>query len=522
MSKVITAEQAANLIKDGDVVSINGFVTFGFAEEIAVALERRFLSTGFPRNLTIMCAAGPGDKDPNGRGMSHFGYENLVKRIIVGHVGLAPRLANLVGENKVEGYNLPQGVICDLYRATAAKRPGVITKVGLRTFVDPRLNGARWNESAKDELVKLIDLEGEEYLFYKSFPIHVGLIRATTADERGNLSMEKEPFYMETLSIAQAVRNSGGIVIAQVERLAKAGSLHPKQVKVPGILVDGIVLTQNSENIRMSCAVPDHPGWSGDIKVPVEGLDPLPLDVRKILARRAAMELCPKAVVNLGFGVPDAIGMVLMEEGLFDQVTLTVEGGAVGGIPARGLALGASVNAEAYIDQPYMFDFYDGGGLSHTFVGMAQVDKQGNVNVSKFGKTAMGAGGFINLTQNAGKVVFCGTLTTGGLKLNIGQGKLEIVQEGRQLKFMDQVEQVTFSGSLAQLGTRPIKYVTERCVFELTNEGMVLTEIAPGIELERDIFNQMGFKPIVARNLKQMDPSIFTDQKMKLSTRWCL
>lgn len=522
MNKLMTAEQAANLVKGGDVVAINGFVTFGFAEEVAVALKERFLSTGTPRDITIMCAAGPGDKNPDGKGMSHFGYEGFVKRIIVGHVGLAPRLANLVGENKVEGYNLPQGVICDLYRAIAAKRPGVITKVGLRTFVDPRLDGARWNERAKDALVKLIELDGEEYLFFKSFPINVGLIRATTADERGNLTMEKEAFYLETLSIAQAVKNSGGIVIAQVERLAKTGSLHPKHVKVPGILVDAVVIAKDKANTSMSCAVEDNPGWTGDIKVPVASISPLPLDVRKVIARRAAMELAPNAVVNLGFGVPDAIGVILMEEGLFEQVTLTVEGGAIGGIPARGLALGAAVNAEAFIDQPYMFDFYDGGGLTHTFVGMAQVDEAGNVNVSKFGKTAMGAGGFINLTQNARKVVFCGTLTTGGLEVSIGDGKLNILKEGRHTKFLEKVEQITFSGDLARMGSRPIKYITERAVFELQKEGLVLTEIAPGVDLERDILGQMAFRPIVSNNLKEMDASIFRAEKMDLASKWNL
>ena len=521
-NKVITAKQAAGLIKDDDLVAVSGFVSFGYPEEVVIALKERFLSTGHPSNLGIMCSAGPGDKDkdPEGRGNSHFGYEGFVRKLIVGHVGLAPKLANMVGENKIEGYNLPQGVICDLYRTIAAKRPGVVTRVGLNTFVDPRQQGARWNEISQDTMVQLININGEDLLFYKSFPINVAIIRATTADERGNLTTEREAMHLELLSMAMATHNSGGLVIAQVDRLAQANSLHPKQVRVPGILVDAIVVAESEKNKRISCAVQEHPGWNGDIKISVGTEKPLALSPTKIIARRAALELYPEAVINLGFGIPADIAMVLMEEDCYADVTMTVEAGTIGGIPFGGLGLGSAINAECYIDQPYMFDFYDGGGLTHTFVGFAQVDGEGNVNVSKFGKTAMGAGGFIDLTQNAKKVVFCGQMNAGGCETTIKDGKMSVSQEGRAKKFLAQVEQITFNGGVAATNGQPVVFITERCVFELTGDGLVLTEIAPGLDLERDVLAQMSFTPIISKDLKLMDESLFREPTMGLKERW--
>lgn len=521
-NKVMSAEEAAKLVKDNDLVAVSGFVSFCYPEEVVIALKERFSKTGHPRNLGVMCSAGPGDKDkdPNGRGNSHFGYEGFVRKLIVGHVGLAPKLANMVGENKVEGYNLPQGVICDLYRTIAAKRPGVLTRVGLNTFVDPRQNGACWNELSKDEMVQLVNINGEELLFFKYFPINVAIIRATTSDEKGNLTTEREPMHLELLSMAMAAHNSGGIVIAQVDRLAKANSLHPKQVRVPGILVDAIVVAQDEKNRRMSCALAEHPGWTGDIKVPLGTVEPLPLLGTKVIARRAALELYPDSVVNLGFGIPSDIAMVLMEEDCYDQVTMTVEAGTIGGVPFGGLGLGAAINAECYVDQPYMFDFYDGGGLTHTFVGFAQVDKEGNVNVSKFSQIAMGAGGFIDLTQNAQNVVFCGQITAAGAEVEVKEGQIKVIKEGRAKKFIDQVEQITFSGKLAAEKGQPVIFVTERCVFKLTEKGLLLTEIAPGIDLEKDILSQMEFTPEISPNLKLIDSKIFQEMPMGLKEKW--
>ncbi|GAB6172110.1 acyl CoA:acetate/3-ketoacid CoA transferase [Paradesulfitobacterium aromaticivorans] len=521
-NKVITAEQAAELVKDNDLVAVSGFVSFCYPEEVVIALKQRFLKTGNPKNLGIMCSAGPGDRDdgPEARGNSHFGYEGFVRKLIVGHVGLAPRVANMVGENKVEGYNLPQGVICDLYRAIAAKRPGVVTRVGLNTFVDPRQQGARWNSISKDEMVQLIKINNEELLFFKYFPINVAIIRATTADEKGNLTTEREPMHLELLAMAMAAHNSNGIVIAQVDRLVKAGSLNPKQVRVPGILVDAIVVVQDEKNLRMSCALPEQPGWSGDIKVPINTVKPLPLNAKKIIARRAALELYPDAIVNLGVGIPADMAMVLLEEGCNDFLTMTVESGTIGGVPYGGLGLGAAINADSYIDQPYMFDFYDGGGLTHTFVGFAQVDCQGNVNVSKFGKTAMGAGGFIDLTQNAKKVVFCGQMNAGSSEIEINNGQMCIKKDGTKQKFMDQIEQITFNAKLAVQKGQPVIFVTERCVFELTEEGLVVTEIAPGVDLEKDILAQMNFVPVISKDLKLMDSALFKPEPMGLKARW--
>ena len=513
MGKIMTAKEASMLVKDGATLAVGGFIGCNHPEELTTALEERFVETGSPKNLTLVYAAGQGDgKD---KGLNHLGHEGLLKRIIGGHWGLTPKLQKLAVENKVEAYNLPQGVITHLFRDIAAGKPGTITHVGLDTFVDPRLDGGKINSKATEDVVKLIELEGNEFLYYKAFPIDVAFIRATYCDPEGNACMSREAVTLECLSIAQAVRASGGIVILQVESIVEAGSLDPRLVKVPGIYVDAIVVSE-PENHMQTFAEQYNPAYCGNIRVPVDSIKPMELGVRKIISRRAAMELKSNAVVNLGIGMPEGISNVANEEGV-KGLKLTVESGPIGGVPAAGMSFGASANADAIIDQPYQFDFYDGGGLDIAFLGLAQCDVEGNINVSKFGIKVAGCGGFINITQNAKKVIFCGTFTAGKSDIRVEDGKLNIVQDGNTHKFLKQVEQVTFSGRYAKRVKRDVLYVTERAVFKLTEDGLMLIEIAPGVDLHKDILAHMDFTPMISANLRLMDERIFMEEKMGLS-----
>jgi propionate CoA-transferase len=502
--KFVGAADAVRLIRDGDTVASGGFVGIGFAENLAVALEQRFLDTASPRDLTLVYAAGQGDGGE--RGLNHLGHEGLVAKVIGGHWGLVPKLQRLAVDGLIEAWNLPQGVITHLFRDIAAGKPGHLSKVGLGTFVDPRHGGGRLNACSHEERVRLLPIDGEEYLFYKAFPIDVALIRATTADPDGNLTMEREALTLEALSIAMAAHNSGGIVIAQVERLADSHSLHPRQVKVPGVLVDCVVLAEKAEYHPQTFAEPYSPAFSAELRVPAASIAPMPMGPRKLIARRAALELRPNAVVNLGIGMPEGVAAVAAEEKIIDLITLTTEPGVIGGIPAGGLNFGAAINTQAVIDQPYQFDFYDGGGLDIAFLGLAQADAEGNLNVSRFGRRLAGAGGFINISQNAKRLVFVGSFLAG-------------TADAPLRKFVREVEHRTFSGREAWRRGQNVLYITERAVLGLHADGLELLEIAPGLDLDRDVLAWMDFRPIIERPPRLMDAALFDPAPIGLRDR---
>ncbi len=516
-TKLVSMEEALGRIHDGDTVVVEGLCGACFAEDLAIALEKQFLETGRPRGLTLIHSSGIGDgKD---RGLNHLAHPGLLRRVIGGHWGLAPKMAKLALDEAIEAYNLPQGVIAQMMRDIAAKKPRTLSRAGLGTFVDPRLGGGKLNSITKEDLVEVVSFDGQECLAFKPVPVNVALLRGTTADLDGNVTMEKEALVLGVLSIAQAVKNAGGRVIVEVERVAERGSLKPKDVRIPGVLVDCVVIGR-PQNHWQTFGSPYDPALSGELRAPAQSLAAMVLDDRKLIARRAALELRPETVVNLGIGMPEGVASVAQEEGVLAEVCLTTEAGTFGGMPAGGLSFGASSNLDALVDQPAQFDFYDGGGLDVTVLGLAQADRFGNLNVSKFGPKLAGCGGFINISYSAKKVVFVGTFTAGGLEVSVADGRLRILKEGIVAKFVEQVEQITFSGKMAHARGQPVLYVTERCVFKLGRDGLELIEVAPGIDVQKDIIGRMGFKPAISSTLQPMDPRIFREAVMGLRRAW--
>lgn len=515
LHKVITATEAALLIKSGNTIGTSGFIMTGVAEEVFQAVEKRFLETGEPRDLTLTFGASQSNPQTNS-GLNRWCKETMLKCVIGAHFNLQKDLAELISREKIEAYCIPQGVLMHLFRAIGGRKPGVLSSVGLKTFVDPRVEGGRLNKRSTAEIVELHTLGGKEYLWYKPFDINIALIRGTYADERGNINCAHEGIRLELLVLALAAKACGGKVIVQVEGLTSTGSLDPRSIVVPGVLVDAIVVAKQ-ENHWQTAAALYNPAYTGEVRVPLKKSKPLALDPRKVVCRRAALELRPDAVINLGIGMPEGVSSVAAEERIIDQLIATVEPGLMGGVPVGGLDFGCAINPEVILDHPSQFDFYDGGGLDMGCLGMAELDAHGNVNVSKFGPRVAGAGGFINISQGAKKVVFCGTFTASGLKEEIRGGKLVILSEGKSKKLIANVEQITFSGEFARENGLNVIYVTERAVFEMSPEGLVLTEIAPGMDLQRDILNQMAFTPRILDPLPLMDARLFREEPMGLA-----
>lgn len=518
MSKVITPREAADLLKDDMTLAFGGFVGFGTPEELLIALRERFLETGSPRGLTFFHGAGVGDGKE--RGANHLAQEGLGKRIICAHVGLAPKMGKLLMENKLEAFIVPQGVASHILRCIAGGKPGMLTHIGLHTFADPRVEGCRANDAAKNSdfgIVELMPYAGKDYLFYKSFPIDMCFIKGTVADEDGNITLTKEALIADQFEMAAAAHNSGGKVVVQVEQVVKKGTLRVQDIKIHGFMVDHIVVAKPENNCQSFMCDYYRPELTGERIIPMGAIPPMPLNERKVCGRRGALMLKKGALVNLGIGVPEAVSAVAGEEGVSDKITLSIESGVLGGVPTGGLGIGGTINPEAIIKQPDTFDIYDGGGIDLSFLGAAEIDETGNVNVSKFAGRMVGCGGFINISQNAKIVCFTGTFTAGKLKTEIRNGKLNILQDGTGIKFIKKVEQITFSAKYANESGKQIYYLTERALFMLVPEGIKLMEIAPGVDLQRDILDKMEFVPIIPDKVALMDERIFREEKMGLS-----
>lgn len=519
--KILKADDVVKLIKSGDTIAVSGSGGSGSPDAVLQALQRRFKETKKPTNLTVTSGISPGNLTFDDVGMNCLAEKGMIGKAICAHLGMGKKFGIAIGENQFPAFGIPLGVYTHLLRAIAGHKPGVLTHIGLNTFVDPRQEGACENEKAKKEkpIVELQIVDGKENLFYKSFPINVSIIKATYADTKGNLSLEWEGIIGEQFHLAAAAHNSKGIVIAQVEKVVDYGTLKAKEVLVPGRLVDYVVVSQPDKSLG-DYNIPKHiPSLVGKSRMELNNLSEIEMSERKVCARRAAMELNKDCLVNLGVGMPELVASVCNEEGCIDNITLSIETGITGGVAQNGVAFGVAYNADSIIASANMFDLYDGGILDAAVLGLAEVDKEGNVNVSKFGTRVTGPGGFINITQNSPKVVFTGTFTSGGLKIKTGNGKIDILQEGKSKKFVDKVQQITFSAQNAIKNKQDVTYVTERAVFKLTPKGLKLVEIAPGVDLKKDILAYMDFKPIIAKELKTMDAKLFTKAKMKLKLK---
>lgn len=518
MVNILDVNEAVKFINDRDFVWVVG--SGGGVNEpckILSALEERYLKEQHPADLTLCHSSGIGNKC--GGGSEHFAHRGMTRAVIGSHWTWSPKLQQMAINSEIEAYILPQGVMVQLAREIAARRPGLLTHVGLHTFIDPRVEGGAVNAVSKQELSEVLVTGGREYLFYYSFPVQVTILRATSADEDGNLSFEEEGVILEAISAAQAARNSGGIVLAQVKRVVKRGSIKPFEVRVPGILVDYLVVDRGQ---RQSFTTEYNPEYCGRYQsTSKEEKQPFLLTARKVIARRAAMELKRHDIVNLGFGIPAGVAAVIDEEGCREDIVLTIEQGIIGGVPADGSDFGLASNPMVILDEAYQFDWYDGGGLDVACLSFAEIDADGNVNVSRFGDKLIGVGGFINISQNAKTVLFMGTFTTKGLKESF-HGNVEIEVEGQARKFVSKAGQISFSAQYARESGQKVFYITERAVFTLGEKGLVLIEKAPGIDLEKDILAHMDFTPEIAPKLKDMEAAVFKDDLLHLKKIWKL
>ena len=506
----MTGEQAAQMIESGKTIATIGMTLVSASETILKALERRFLETGAPNGLTLLHSCGQSDRD---RGIQHFAHEGMLARIVGGHWGLQPRIMKLIAENKLLAYNFPQGQFAQFYRSMAGGEPGKITKVGLGTFIDPRIDGGKMNEITKNapDLIDVVTIDGEEYLRYKPIPIDYCIIRGTRIDENGNLSTEEEAMNLEVFSAVMACKRFGGKVIAQAKYKVAADTIHCKQVTVPGVFIDAAVICPEPElDHRQTHSFAFHPAYCGNIRLPEDAEEAIALNVRKVIGRRAMMELSQNDILNVGTGIPnDVVGPIIAEEGLAKDVTITVESGIYGGVPMGGIDFGIAKNHFALVRHDDQFDFYNGQGVDITFMGAGQIDAEGNVNATRLGPNPTGAGGFIDITTNAKHVVFCSTFTGKGLDCAFDNGRLEIRNEGSLIKFVNKLQQVSYNGPIARKKGQKMHYVTERAVFELRPEGLVLTEIAEGVDLQTQILDLMEFKPIISAELRVIPTCIY-------------
>lgn len=519
MREIITAAQAAEFVKDGCTLTTTGFNGFGCPEDLIMSLAEHYDKTGHPKNLTLFKCTSQGDG--KGRGVSHLAAKpDMIRELIISHMGYDPGLRKLVQEEKAACFMLPLGNMMQLFRAIAGGLPGCIATTGIGTFADPRLGGGKANQKAKDsgkEVVSLVELGGQECLFYPSFPVDVCFIRATYGDEAGNLSIRDEAMNIEQFEVAAATHNSGGIVIAQVDRIVKKGTIPAKEVFIHGFMVDYLVEGRPEYSMQSFETDLFRPEIAGLASVPSVGFDPLPMGPRKICCRRAAMELTPNALINLGIGMPGGIGSVAEEEGISEEFTLSVECGPLGGVPLGGIDFGATINPEAMYRMADILQLYDGGTLDMAVLGFAEVDCYGNVNAHSFNNRTVGAGGFIDITQNVKKLCFIGTFTAGKQEVALKDGGLSIHSQGPQKKFLREVEAITFSGKEAVRKGQEVLYITERAVFRLEADGLTLVEIARGVDLQTDIFDQMAFQPKIHESLRFMDARLFRDAPMGLT-----
>lgn len=513
----ITAEEAAGYLKDGMTLCPVAMTLVSACESILKEIEKSYRETGHPANLTLLHSCGQSDRKD---GIQHLAHEGLVTRIIGSHWGLQPRWMEMIANSQVDAYCLPQGQIAQLYRSMACGLPGKMSKVGLGTFVDPRYEGGKMNERTKKlgDIVEIMEVHGEEYMFYREIPIDVCMIRGTECDEMGNLTTTEEAMKLEVLAAVLAAKRYGGKVIAQVKRVVQTGTLNPKDVTVPGVFIDGIVVCENpEEDHRQTSSWVYDPSYSGQARVPQNAIPPLPLNVRKFIGRRAIREVYGGCVVNLGTGIPnDVIGNICNEEGLNNDIMITVESGIYGGVQAGGIDFGIGQNLYAMIGHHEQMDYYNGAGVDVTFMGFGELDGDGNINATKMGPRCTGCGGFIDITQNAKKVVFCGTFTASGCEFAFEDHKLTIVKEGKIRKMVGQVAQYSFNGKLAREKNQEVYIVTERAVFCLVPEGVKLMEIAPGIDLKTQVLDLMDFVPIISEDLKVMDESLFNQGPMNM------
>lgn len=511
MIRWTTADEAVSLIPDGATIGVNAFLTIANPRQLHEALNKRVRATGHPRDLTLFCSAAIGDWTEDSLCESYI-EAGAVSKVILGHMSSMPVTGRLILEEKMEGYNLPLGVLSHMVRAAAAGHPYYMTHVGLNLFVDPTVGkGYQLNERSTEEWVRRIEIDGAPFLLYKTPRLDVAFVKGTSADSMGNISFEKECATIDALPLIQAVKRRGGQVIAQVERVIKEHQ-RPRNVIIPGILVDTIAVCPQQEQILNM----EHyePTYSGDTYVPPQEMEQWVADrirsasktdpLRDIIASRAVQELSPGQIANIGIGIPESVAMAAARKGILKEITLTVESGAIGGLPATGYSFGASVGADTIYDMAQQFDFYDGGGLDICFVGALEVDRHGNVNSHHSEHKLSGIGGFANITQSTHKVVFCVTFSAGGLAADTGDGAFSIRQEGRYPKFVRDVSAVSFSAHNAHLSGQEVLYITERCVFRLGNNGLRLCEVAPGVDVRRDILDKLPFPVEVDEPLRKM------------------